>query len=215
MSDRVRIKICGLKTPAMAEVAVEAGADFVGLVFAERSPRFVTPIEARAVVEAVSGRAVPVGVFKDATSAEVIRLARESGIATVQLHGRTDGIEPLLAAELAVIRAAGFDPRTIDATLAEADPRWLALLVDTPDASPVGGGTGVAFDWSALRRATQRCEMSVPLILAGGLRAEDVAEAIRSVNPWAVDVSSGVESSRGVKDADKIREFCRAVRSVG
>lgn len=210
---RTRIKICGIKTPEVARAAVDAGADFIGMVFVRASPRFVTGQEARGVIEALGGRAEPVGVFTDASDTVIRAVAAAVPIPIVQLNRKTE-YDPTSLAPLRVVRAVSFFPETIADELASVDGRFDALLIDTPDPTKLGGGTGQTFDWSALRAAIDRAETPAHIILAGGLTPENVAEAVRIVRPWAVDVSSGVESSRGVKDIAKIRAFCEAVKKA-
>lgn len=207
---RTRIKICGIRDVETALAAADAGASWVGLVFVERSPRFVTIEQARAVVQALPSSVTPVGLFADA-HADVIRsVAQQAGLTTVQLHG----LEPISIlddlAGLHVIKALAFE----EELAAKAEP-WdnspivSALLIDTPPVGELTGGSGVAFDWRGLSH--MRDAVRKPIILAGGLTAANVGEAIAICRPDAVDVSSGVESSRGVKDVNKIKAFCAAV----
>ena len=212
---RTRVKICGVRDVGTAAVCAEAGADFVGLVFVDRSPRFVEPSAAAAAVtralHAFGLHApVPVGLFCDHAAVDVLAIATAAGLTTVQLHGNEPPAEvaALADAGLTVWKAIPFSTDGLD--------RWrgvrglAALLVDAPP--PAGaeatGGHGVAFDWDALA-AVERVGLP-PLWLAGGLTPGNVAEAIRVVRPFGVDVSSGVESDRGVKDAARVRSFVRA-----
>jgi phosphoribosylanthranilate isomerase len=214
----VRIKICGVRTADVARAAVDAGADMIGLVFAEKSPRYVTAEQAAAIVDGLGPRVDAVGVFKDAEPAHVKSIAFRAGFSIAQLHGETGEDAVAAISPLRAFRAIAFDPATIDAEL----ERWsayfkesrnlLSLIIDTPDPSRLGGGTGKTFDWAALRAALDRVKPAVPIVLAGGLTPENVAEAVGVIRPWAVDVSSGVESSRGVKDISKVRAFCDAAR---
>jgi len=217
----IQIKICGIRTPAAADAVADARADALGLVFVERSPRHVTLEEAAGVVAALPASVEPVGLFVDpddqpgAVDAAVERL----GLKTLQLHGRADQTTDRLA-DRKIVRVVAFDPAEPRAVLRRAD-RWAAahdnvvgVIVDTPDPSGIGGGTGEVFDWSRLGGALAEVAPVVPIILAGGLTPENVAEAVRVIRPSGVDVSSGVELSRGVKDPGKIAAFCRAVRSV-
>ncbi len=219
----VRIKICGIREPEHARVAAEAGADAIGLVFVESSPRHVTLDQARAVIDALPPFVEPVGLFVNATLSQVRTTSTALGLRMVQLHG---GEEPAYARELAplrILRGIAFDAATFTATArlwAEMCPNLAGLLVDTPpspDAAAAGrtGGSGHCFDWQGLARACLAVGDEVPpLMLAGGLTADNVATAIAAVRPWAVDVSSGVESSRGVKDGKMIRRFCAAARNA-
>lgn len=202
---RTRIKICGVMDVATAEVASEAGADAVGVMFAEHSPRRITPILAREITEAVSPFITVVGVYQLETPAGS-RPDVESFFGTwYQMHGQEDErfIERLRKPGRRIIKGFQFD--------AEQVRRWDrcdavdALLIDGSS-----GGAGSGFDHEQLGEMMQRIKK--PVILAGGLTAENVADAIAMVGPYAVDVSSGVESKRGRKDAGKVRAFCDAVR---
>jgi len=220
---RTWIKICGIKTPEMALVAADAGADAIGLVFVEKSPRYVTMNEAGAVIAAVPPSVEPIGLFVDAPIDDIRRTAVQLGLRTIQLHGSETPQYVRDLAPLRVIKAFGFDTNTIDAVLrpwrdARVD-NLEAILIDTPAADAdakkqLTGGSGRAIDWSAVAEAKKRRAFDglPPLILAGGLTSEGVDSAIRTVRPYGVDVSSGVESSRGVKDAGLVRACCEAVR---
>ncbi len=219
MSQRTRIKICGVKAPEVAAAAVEAGADAIGLVFVHASPRCVTPAEASRTAAAVGAYVDVVGLFLGTSATEITHHAHNVPLTMVQLHG--SGAGELLRA-VAPLRAVCSQP--FDESSAEDDLRkWTerrrssanlsGLLIDRADTERAGG-TGERFDWHALRRVLDRVAPDLPIILAGGLNPENVDEAVRVVRPFAVDVSSGVESQRGVKDIAKIRDFCRAVRET-
>ena len=205
-----RVKICGLTGPDDARAAAEAGADAVGLVFWAGSPRAVEPAAARRVAAALPPFVLRVGVFVDAPPDEMARLADDVGLDLLQLHGR----EPLaLLGRLSrrALKAVHVDSQAgLDEALAWAE-RGAGLLVDARGgASP--GGTGQRCDWDWARRLRERAPF---VALAGGLTPENVAEALRAVAPHAVDVSSGVESAPGRKDAGRMRAFVAAVRSAG
>lgn len=211
------VKICGVRTPAIAEAALDAGAARVGLVFVEASPRFVTRDEAQRVAQVVHRRGAQlVGVFRDEPPSLIRDLHAQLRFDAVQLHGRPSPDEIASLAPLRVVRALPFEPEGFADMLrawndcAQRVDHLIALLIDTPDPTKLGGGTGRTFDWPALRHALDDAVIDLPIILAGGLTPSNVAEAIRIVRPHAVDVSSGVESSRGVKDAALIRAFCEA-----
>lgn len=219
-----RIKICGIRRPEHARVAAEAGASAVGLNFVERSPRYVTLEQARAVIDALPPLVEPVGLFVDAPIGHVRETAAALGLRTVQLHGGEDPAYARGLAPLRVIRGLAFDQANFVATArlwAEECSNLTGLLIDAPPASAdaLTGGSGRAFDWTALvevcRRAADPPPLTPPpLILAGGLNPQNVAAAIAAVRPWAVDVSSGVEQSRGVKDPRLIAAFCAAVHEA-
>ncbi|BAM03840.1 phosphoribosylanthranilate isomerase [Phycisphaera mikurensis] len=217
-ADRTRVKICGVRDVGTAAVCAEAGVDFVGLVFVRRSPRCVETAEAEGVTRALHAfglhAPVPVGLFCDHAVEDVRAIAAAAGLTTVQLHGRESAAEvaALADAGLTVWKAVPFDA---DGVRRWAGVRGLAaLLVDAPPPARGGvtGGHGVRFDWQALA-GVDRGGLP-PLWLAGGLTPENVAGAIGIVRPFGVDVSSGVESAKGVKDAAKVRAFVGAAGSV-
>jgi len=215
------IKICGVRTPEIADAVVDAGADALGLVFAPGSPRQVTQDEARAILRATPGSVTPVGLFVNPDDAvdDVRALADRLRLRALQFHGRADKATEAFSGSR-IFRVASFDAQGIEAALRAADraaalePSIAALIVDTPDPDGPGGGTGSSFDWRALRDALDRADPMIRIVLAGGLHPDNVADAVRIVRPWGVDVSSGVESSRGVKDPQRIAAFCRAARSA-
>lgn len=197
------MKICGITDPDDAIVAVDAGADAVGMVFAP-SRRQVGVDEARAIVDAVAGRALTVGVFRDHLADEVIEIAAAAGLDAAQLHGKeTPATSQRVHASVSVLI------RAMDA----ADPQLTTIADHGADVvlldAPVPGG-GMPFDWSLVGDLTSRHRV----ILAGGLRPDTVAGAVETVRPWGVDVASGVESAPGRKDHDAVRRFVAAARSV-
>src|SRR4051812_12504579 len=201
------VKVCGITNLEDALAALEAGADMLGFNFYARSPRHVEPSEARRIVERMPERVACVGVFVNESSPEdVLRIARESGVSAVQLHGDEPPEFCRALRELTTIKALrvgkGYDASR--AAVFETD----AILLDAyaPDAF---GGTGHTFDWEHAR-ATR--EVVPRLFLAGGLKPENVAAAIEAVNPYAVDVCSGVETSPGHKSPQRMRDFVNAVR---
>jgi phosphoribosylanthranilate isomerase len=203
---RTRIKVCGITNETDALIAAECGADALGFVFFKGSPRYIEPEKAWEAASALPPFVQTVGLFVNA-KAETIDETRELfPFDITQLHGNEP--EPVVRECMPpVIKAVKFDPATIEADLA----KWslveevCAVLIDGSS-----GGEGIAFDWSALAKVRDACEH--PIIIAGGLTPENVGEAIRAVRPWAVDVSSGVEREKGVKDAGLIARFCDAVR---
>lgn len=202
------VKICGLRERETLDAALQAGADAVGFVFAPGGPRTVDAATVRTLVEAVPDGVLTVGVFRRQPIDEVIETARAAGVNTVQLHGG----EPV--SELDRLRAEGFGTiraLSIDeyAREAEADPEGLRthrLLIDAPVP-----GAGEPFDPAALRTHPPQGDW----LLAGGLHPENVAAFIAAASPAGVDVSSGVESSRGQKDSALIRAFIDAARASG
>lgn len=205
----MRIKICGVTTPADAELAACCGADAVGLNFYARSPRYLDPARARAVLAVLPPFVEPVGLFVN-TSLDDVRAASSAlGLRTLQLHGDVppalpgDGFRYVVC--FALRDAAGL--AAIDRYLAAQRPA--AILVDAHVAGAYGG-TGQCAPWDLL----EKYRPAVPLILAGGLTPDNVAAAIRRVRPYAVDVASGVESSPGIKDPERVRRFIDAARQA-
>jgi phosphoribosylanthranilate isomerase len=208
------IKICGVRSPQIASVVAEAGADLMGLIFAP-SRRQVSTDQARDILYGLHGldqRPKVVGVFVNETADRINELAELLPLDLVQLSG-DEPVEFQQLLERPIIRALRFPAETEIADACRDAERYfdapspaLALLLDTHVAG-VYGGTGQPGDWELARRLSER----YPVILAGGLRPETVAEAIKQVGPLGVDVSSGVETD-GVKDPDKIRALVATVR---
>jgi phosphoribosylanthranilate isomerase len=213
-----RVKICGITETAHALAAVEAGADFIGLVFAP-SKRLIDVEKAKEITTAVKGRrergeskVATVGVFVNTPAAEVNRVADYCGLDTVQLSGDEhwdylrDIEKPIIKAVRVHRQHGGED---LLAELASGYQLLGADLICLLDCYVAGnyGGSGRAFDWIVAREATEK----FPVIIAGGLSPKNVGQAIKLARPWGVDVSSGVES-RGVKDISKINAFITAVR---
>jgi len=197
----------------------------VGVVFVDRSPRYVTVEQAKIVVSQLSELVEPVGLFVDAEVDQVHQVAGQVGLSVVQLHGHETAADVAALAPLRVIKAVAFDAQSAEAVLGpwrEAAPslsNLSAILFDAPvQQSPqsLPGGSGNTFDWSALAEARARglLEGLPDVFLAGGLDPGNVGDAIDKAHPYAVDVSSGVERSRGVKDIDLIRAFCQAVHAA-
>jgi phosphoribosylanthranilate isomerase len=211
------IKICGIKTEEQALGAAAAGADFIGMVFAA-SPRQVTPATARKINATVKSRfpqVKTVGVFVNMPASIVQKIVDTCGLNWAQLHGN-EPWEYCLELARPVIQvtrvARNYSPEIICENFAYGKKilagRELLFMLDT-SAKDKYGGTGKAFDWSQAREIAEK----FPVILAGGLNAENAAAAIEMIKPWGVDVSSGVET-RGVKDMQKIENFIQAVRET-
>ncbi len=202
---RVRVKVCGVTRLEDALAAARLGVDALGFNFWPGSRRFVTPAAARAIVARLPPFVVPVGVFVNQPEGELRAVAGETGIQVFQLHGEEP---PGLCARLPlpVLKAIPVDQVTSLSRLLSYEVQ--GFLLDTP--SRGFGGTGRPFDWTLAAGVSE----AAPVVLAGGLTPENVADAIRAVRPWAVDVASGVESSPGVKDADRMARFVAAVREV-
>ena len=205
MSHRTRIKICGLKEPAHARLAADEGADAVGLVFYGKSPRFVQAEQAAAVAAALPPYVAAVGLFVDEPAESIAALLRRVPLDLLQFQG-DETAEFCESFGRPYVRAVRMEEGVDLLEYGRRFKRCRALLLDA-HVPGLPGGTGRTFDWKRVPR-----DLPVPLILSGGLDAANVGEAIREVRPWAVDVSSGVESSRGVKDPAKIVEFIRSTR---
>ncbi|GAB4191850.1 MAG: phosphoribosylanthranilate isomerase [Phycisphaeraceae bacterium] len=212
---RTRIKICGIREAEDARCAIEAGADYIGLVFAEGSPRQVTIAQARNLVAeicAASRDVEPVALFANQSRELIDEVLGNADFRFIQLHGHEDRAFVESLDQVKVFKAVPFEADQIN-TWRNPPDHVAALLIDAPThPGELTGGTGRVFDWEALARL-DRTGLP-PIILAGGLTPDNVADAIRLIRPFAVDVSSGVESSRGVKSPDLIRDFCDAVHSV-
>lgn len=203
---RTRVKICGITRPVDALSAAEAGADAVGLVFAESSPRCVSIDQARAICAALPPFVTVVGLFVDAPAERIRAVLGQIPLALLQFHGH-ETPEQCRAYGRPYIKAihmrASEDPRIPMQAQRYGDAAGFLLDTYSPAAA---GGTGQVFDWSRVPR-----DLGRPLILAGGLTPENVAAAIKQTQPYAVDASSGVEQSKGIKDAAKIAAFLRSV----
>ncbi|MDX6270381.1 MAG: phosphoribosylanthranilate isomerase [Acidobacteriota bacterium] len=204
----VKVKVCGITNLADALDAIGAGADALGFNFYARSPRYVAPEEAWRIVSELPASVLCVGVFVNEDSAAIVeRMASESGVAAVQLHGDEPPEYCAALAEREVIKALRVGK---DFAPEEAGRyRVKSILLDAYNAH-ARGGTGETFDWTLARRTR---EVVAQLYLAGGLTPENVAGAIAAVAPYAVDVCSGVELAPGRKDAARVRAFVKAVRA--
>ena len=198
------VKICGITRAVDAEAAVEHGASAIGFIFWQRSARYLDPQQARAIVRTLPPFVTPVGVFVNETAEHINAVADLVGLGAVQLHGDES---PDLIGQLTrpVVKALG----RVDSATAKQWPDSVMLLVDADD--PVNrGGTGARADWQgAARLAAAR-----RTLLAGGLRPENVAEAVAAVQPFGIDVSSGVEDAPGIKNPDRIRQLFEVLRGV-
>lgn len=203
---RTRIKICGLTRAADVDTAVAAGADAIGLVFYAKSPRAVTLERAVALARRLPPFVTPVGLFVNAGPAEIAAACTAIPTLLLQFHGDedpTDCAAPGRAFLRAARMAPGFD-------LLDFSLRFRSAVGLLLDAHVEGyGGGGKVFDWSLIPR-----NVPLPLVLSGGLNPANVGDGVRQLRPWAVDVSSGVESAKGIKDADAIHRFCAAVREA-
>ncbi|MDP7067513.1 MAG: phosphoribosylanthranilate isomerase [Acidimicrobiales bacterium] len=198
------VKICGVTTEEDALLAVGMGADALGFNFVPGSSRQIRPAVARDIVRRLPGGILTVGIFRDELRETVIEVVHTAGLQAAQLHGRESTEDSMWIAERIpyVIKAFAAGESAIDRL---DDYGVNAVLVDAPEP-----GSGEVFDWSMLDGR----ERGRPLILAGGLNPENVAQAVHTVKPWGVDVASGVEASPGVKDPVKVRAFILAAREA-
>ena len=206
---RTRVKICGITTCEDAQMAVDAGVDAIGLVFYEKSPRLVAKTQAAEISQIVPAFVSRVALFKDADEQLIESVLQQVEIDLIQFHGSET---PAFCEYFGrpYIKALGMKGPECDAgyliASAEKYHTAKALLLDG-HAPGEAGGTGETFDWSAM------ATINKPVVLAGGLTANNVRQAIESVCPFAVDVSSGVESAPGLKDKEKIAAFMQQVKT--
>jgi phosphoribosylanthranilate isomerase len=204
---RTRIKICGITRTEDALAAVHSGADALGLVFFKDSPRYVSIEKAQEIVNALPALVSKVGLFVDADAAEIKDVLSKVPLDYIQFHGDED--ESFCTSfSKPYIKAIRIKPETDLSVVLNKHKSAAALLLDAwhPD---IAGGTGETFDWNLLADTYTR---GLPeIILAGGLNADNVYSAVKLVKPYAVDVSSGVESSPGIKSAEKIQNFVKEV----
>jgi phosphoribosylanthranilate isomerase len=211
MSDAPRVKICGITNLADAELAAELGAWALGMIFYEGSPRRCSPGEAQVITTALRRRVELCGVFVNASLEQIVRESEELALSMVQLHGdegpafcaevrRRTGLRVIKAAQV----AGSGDVRDLERF--HVDFHLLDARAKAKARQGMRGGTGETFDWGLLSARRSK----VPLILSGGLTAENVEEAVRVVAPYAVDTASGTESAPGHKDPERLRAFFAA-----
>ena len=191
------VKICGITNREDAMAAVEAGASAIGFNFYRDSPRYISPTGAATIAEKIPSRVWKVGVFVDELPDSIAKIALDVGLDVAQLHGLAD------ARGLRIWRACRADAFVLALASGEATE---ALLVDTPS-DELYGGTGRTFDWRMARGIQKK------IIIAGGLDASNVRQAIEEAQPWGVDACSRLEKSPGMKDHDKMRDFVKAALS--
>lgn len=204
-----KVKICGITNWTDAKRAVDAGADLLGLNFYAQSPRYVAPAKARRIVRRLPKRVSTVGVFVNETEQKMLDIARKVGLDILQLHGdESPAAVARLRRSFPVIKAVRANKSFRPAQLTRFK-RASAILLDGFDRQ-LRGGTGKTFDWRIARRAKRYGR----IFLAGGLTPENVGEAIRTAEPYAVDVCSGVEAKPGKKDPERVRALMRAVEAA-
>jgi len=203
----VRVKICGITRVEDGLSCAKHGADAIGLVFYAPSPRYVQIEQARAILATLPPFITTVGLFVDAVATEVHSVLDQLQLDVLQFHGH-EPADYCASFHRPYLKALRVKPGVNLVQYASAYGGAQALLLDA-HVDGVAGGTGQAFDWSLISR-----DLPLPVILSGGLNPENVAEGIRRVRPVAVDVSSGVEATKGIKDAAKIAAFMQGVRNA-
>jgi phosphoribosylanthranilate isomerase len=221
------IKICGMTNLEDALVAVEAGADAVGFVFSEKSPRRVSVETVGPIVKSLPNLVEKVGVFVEQEAEEICEIVRGAGLTAVQAYGDSFAkvgvfaVKAPTASTFARSRFAadklilGCSAVSVGHLFVRKEVRRTihSILIDSgSNASP--GGTGKLFDWGPMREQVARLSLMLPVIVAGGLSPANVCDAIEILKPWGVDVVSGVEARPGKKDPEKVRAFVRAVREM-
>ena len=204
---RTRIKICGITNLQDAKVVIDEGVDAIGLVFCENSPRYINISRAKEIVENTTPFVNCVGLFVDAEKEYINDVLKEVALDTLQFHGQ-ESEQACALYNKPYIKAIRMNENI---NLSEEVEKYFsahALLLDTY-IEGLPGGTGIAFDWDLIPK-----DMAKPIILAGGLNASNVKDAIKKISPYAVDVSGGVEVEKGKKDPSKIKEFINEVMNV-
>ena len=204
----VKVKVCGITNSDDAGRAIHYGASALGFIFYNKSPRFISPSKARRLIEGLPPFVTPVGVFVNQGERAIRDICRVTRIGTIQLHGDEEPNFPKRFKDFKIIKAFRLDPFFDFNSVAKY--KVDAYLFDTHQKDSFGG-TGVTFDWNRLTPY----KFEKPVILAGGLNAENVKSAIETVNPYAIDVSSSLELSPGVKDPKLVRAFFEAIPSQG
>ncbi len=206
------VKICGTTNLEDALLAVDAGADALGFVFYEKSPRCVTPEVVREIVRQLPPRVETVGVFVNETGEKMESIAEMTGLAAIQLHGDEyrNNTWPVTKRKM----FAAIPARELVEGWWTNLPRNLeGILIDSGTAQQ-RGGTGKTFDWEETKASLMALGQSIPIVIAGGLTPVNVVKAMAILKPWGVDVVSGVELTPGKKDPEKVRAFVKAVRGA-
>jgi phosphoribosylanthranilate isomerase len=208
MNTNIKIKICGITNLKDAFTAVYSGADALGFIFAD-SPRKVTPAEAKKISDSLPPYFTRIGVFANTSPAEINKIAEECSLDAVQLHGN-ESAEDCRKIKKRIIKTIIIEDLGSLDKIAEYEDIVSAFLFDTFSPDKLGG-TGETFNWDILADLNKK--VNKPIILAGGLNIDNIEKAIKTVNPYGVDLNSGVETEPGQKDHDKIREIIAKIRS--
>lgn len=213
-----KIKFCGMTHPDDARAAAELGVDFIGMVLHASSRRTIDLARAESILRVIPPSISAVGLFVDASSDQVLSTAQALGLRYVQLHGSETPDYLTALKSLNVIKALKVQRSTLEQTLApwKGPGAPAAILLDSGSTAQAGG-TGIENDWEAIRdaKAGGVFNGTAPIMLAGGLNPQNVAGVVKLVHPWAVDVSSGIEESVGIKSRQKMAAFVKAVRDQG
>jgi len=211
-NERLRVKICGLTSLEDARFVSGALADYLGFIFYEKSPRYIDPSRAGAIANWIEGPET-VGVFVNQPPDDVNQIVRHSGLDLVQLHG-TESPEYCALMDKPVIKAFHVGSDTTSEELKQMVQPYLEhvsyLLFDTKKQG-FWGGTGESFDWGLL----QEVSALKPFFLSGGLNPDNIVQALQQVQPWAIDLSSGVEKAPGIKDYDKLERLFDTIEEIG
>ncbi|HEY3376841.1 MAG TPA: phosphoribosylanthranilate isomerase [Armatimonadota bacterium] len=208
MLPRTRVKICGITNLADAMLAVELGADALGFIFFRESPRYISPAAVRKIIDRLPPFVTPVAVVVNESIAQVSEIMSYSGCQIAQLHGDEP---PEYLVRLAWPAIKGISIATVhDLALLSRYQQARAILLDSKVAGHYGG-TGTSFDWQVARKAHA---FGRPIILAGGLSPENIADAMRIAEPDAIDVSSSIEHAPGQKDPERLRQLFEVIRAV-
>jgi phosphoribosylanthranilate isomerase len=208
------IKICGNTNLEDARFAAECGADAVGFVFAP-SPRRVAADQVREIIQGLPPQLEKYGVFVDAGFDEIVSTVEECGLTGVQLHRSPEALRlrQQFAGRIGVLQVLNYKAQEFEQQLQELSQNGDPVLVDSSTAKAVGG-TGTSFDWLEARTTILRAAPHLPLVAAGGLAPENVKQAIQILQPWGVDVVSGVESKPGTKNSERVQAFIRQAREA-
>lgn len=210
-TERTKIKICGITNLEDARFAAGALVDYLGFIFYVKSPRYIEPGEAGAIINWLEGPE-KVGVFVNQPLDDVNQIARQTGLDYVQLHG-DESVEYCELVEKPIIKVIHIEEETVEYLLKHQIEQYAEvadfLLFDTK-IDEIWGGTGKSFDWAII----QELDITVPYFLSGGLNAENIKDAIETVQPYAIDVSSSLEQKPGLKDFGKIEAFMDEIRAL-
>ena len=205
---RAKIKICGITNIKDAIDAVDLGVDALGFVFFKESPRYIEPIKARKIINTLPAFILRVGLFVNASKGDVLSSINESGVNILQFHG--DETEQFCNQfNLPYIKAIPFQDELNLLECCKLFTSCSAILIDT-FSDNMRGGTGKTFNWNLIPK-----NLPLPLIIAGGLNSGNVSSLINSISPYGVDVSGGVESDKGIKDYDMMKNFVLGVNNAG